>query len=156
MPFPIIAAILIGLVVHFGLMQSSYGVIARGTGGNARALARAGWSLLRTKMAMYILAGLFGVFSGLCLLGLTTSADAHVADRYTLFSIAGVILGGGDFIGGRVSPIGAVVGALTLALAGSFLIFLKISPDWQIGAQGAILIVVLALRALITFGEGRR
>ena len=65
-------------------------------------------------------------------------------------------MGGGEFVGGRISPFGAVIGALTLALAGSFLIFMRISPDWQIGAQGAILIVVLALRALINTGEARR
>ena len=155
-PFPIIAALVIGIAVHLGLMLSSYGAVARGAGGNAKALTRAGWSMLRTKVVMYALAGFFGVLSGLSLLGLTTSGDAHVADRYTLYSIAGVILGGGEFIGGRVSPIGAVVGALTLALAGSFLIFLRISPDWQIGAQGAILIIVLALRALVSYGEARR
>ncbi|WP_374331238.1 ABC transporter permease [Aestuariivirga sp.] len=155
-PFPIIAAIVIGVAVHLCLMLSSYGVIARGAGGNPKALSRAGWSMLKTKVVMYMLAGFFGVLSGLALLGLTTSGDAHVADRYTLYSIAGVILGGGEFIGGRVSPLGAVVGALTLALAGSFLIFLKISPDWQIGAQGAILIVVLALRALVSYGEQKR
>ena len=155
-PFPIIAAIVIGVAVHLALMLSSYGVIARGAGGNPKALTRAGWSMLKTKVVMYMLAGLFGVLSGLALLGLTTSGDAHVADRYTLYSIAGVILGGGEFIGGRVSPLGAVVGALTLALAGSFLIFLKISPDWQIGAQGAILIIVLALRALVSYGEHKR
>lgn len=155
-PFPIIAAVVIGVAVHLALMLSSYGVIARGAGGNPKALIRAGWSMLKTKVIMYMLAGFFGVLSGLALLGLTTSGDAHVADRYTLYSIAGVILGGGEFIGGRVSPLGAVVGALTLALAGSFLIFLKISPDWQIGAQGAILIIVLALRALVTYGEQKR
>ncbi|MEY3083288.1 MAG: hypothetical protein RJA94_3273 [Pseudomonadota bacterium] len=155
-PFPIIAAIVIGVAVHLALMLSSYGVIARGAGGNPKALTRAGWSMLRTKVVMYMLAGFFGVLSGLALLGLTTSGDAHVADRYTLYSIAGVILGGGEFIGGRVSPLGAVVGALTLALAGSFLIFLRISPDWQIGAQGAILIIVLALRALVSYGEQKR
>jgi len=155
-PFPIVAAIVIGIGVQVVLMHSSFGVIARGAGGNPRAVARAGWSLLGTKVTMYALAGFFGVLSGLSLLGLTTSADAHVADRYTLYSIAGVILGGGEFVGGRVSPMGAVVGALTLALAGSFLIFLRISPDWQIGAQGAILIIVLALRALVSVGEGRR
>jgi ribose transport system permease protein len=154
-PFPIIAAIVIGIVVHLALMKTSFGVIARGAGGNARALSRAGWSMLKTKAILYAIAGFFGVLSGLSLLGLTTSGDAHVADRYTLYSIAGVILGGGEFIGGRVSPMGAVVGALTLALAGSFLIFLKISPDWQIGAQGVILIVVLALRAIVSREDAR-
>ena len=63
---------------------------------------------------------------------------------------------GGEFVGGRVSPIGAVIGAMTLALAGSFLSFLRLNPDWQIGAQGAILIIVLALRVLISRGEARR
>jgi ribose transport system permease protein len=154
-PFPILAAVVIGIAVHLALMNTSFGVIARGAGGNARALSRAGWSMLKTKAALYAIAGTFGVLSGLALLGLTTSGDAHVADRYTLYSIAGVILGGGEFIGGRVSPMGAVVGALTLALAGSFLIFLKISPDWQIGAQGAILIVVLALRAIVSPEDAR-
>lgn len=154
-PFPIIAAAIIGLAVHIGLMRSSYGVVLRGAGGNPRAMARAGWSMMRVKVTMFGLAGLFGVLSGLSLIGLTSAADAHIADRYTLYSIAGVILGGGEFVGGRVSPAGAVVGAMTLTLTGSFLIFLRISPDWQIGAQGAILIIVLALRAVINRREGQ-
>lgn len=148
-PFPIIAAAVIAVVVHVALMRSSYGATLRGAGGNPRAIERAGWSLLKIKIVMYSAAGFFGVLAGLSLIGLTSAADAHIADRYTLYSIAGVILGGGEFVGGRVSPTGAVLGALTLTLTGSFLIFLKISPDWQIGAQGAILIIVLALRALI-------
>lgn len=154
-PFPVIAAAVIALIVHFMLMNSSYGAVLRGAGGNPKALARAGWSMLGIKMTMFALAGFFGVLSGLSLVGLTTSGDAHIADRYTLYSIAGAILGGAEFVGGRVSPIGAVLGALTLTLTGSFLIFLRISPDWQIGAQGAILIIVLALRALISRGERR-
>ena len=71
-----------------------------------------------------------------------------------LLSVAGVILGGGEFVGGRVSPIGAVIGALTLALAASpLLTFMHIPPDWQVGANGAILIIVLAARAAITRRE---
>jgi ribose transport system permease protein len=155
-PFPIIAAALIALVAHLGLMRTSYGSILRGSGGNPKAIGRAGWSLLKTKITMFALAGFFGMLSGLSLIGLTTSADANIALRYTLLSIAGVILGGGEFVGGRVSPVGAVIGALTLTLAASFLSFLRISPDWQIGAQGAILIIVLALRALINRAEAKQ
>jgi ribose transport system permease protein len=152
-PFPIVAAVVIGVVVHFGLMKSSYGVVLRGAGGNAQAIGRAGWSLLRTKVTMFALAGVFGVLSGLALIGNTTSADANIGNGYTLLSIAGVILGGGEFVGGRVSPIGAVIGALTLALAASpLLTFMRVPPDWAVGANGIILIVVLAARTFI----GRR
>jgi ribose transport system permease protein len=155
-PFPIIAAIVIACVVHVGLMRTSYGSILRGAGGNPKAIDRAGWSLLKTKVTMFAFAGVFGMLAGISLIGLTTSADANIAARYTLLSIAGVILGGGEFVGGRVSPIGAVIGAITLTLAGSFLSFLRISPDWQIGATGAILIIVLALRAVINRAEEQR
>ncbi|MFB9982099.1 ABC transporter permease [Mesorhizobium kowhaii] len=153
-PFPIIAALLIGLIVHFGLMRTSYGVILRGSGGNPAALGRAGWSLLKTKIVLFSLAGLFGVLSGMALIGITTSADANIGNGYTLLAIAGVILGGGEFVGGRVSPIGAVIGALTLALAASpLLTFMHIPPDWQVAANGAILIIVLAARVLISRRE---
>ncbi len=148
-PFPIIATALIASLAWFGLMRTSYGAILRGAGGNPRAIERAGWSLLRARMVMFGLAGIFGLLAGLALIGLTTSGQANIAERYTLLSIAGVILGGGSFVGGRVSPVGAVLGAITLTLTASFLTFLRISPEWQIGAQGGILIIVLALRAVI-------
>lgn len=155
LPFTIYASVAVALIVHIILMRSAYGAVLRGVGGNARSVERAGWSLLRAKVTMYALAGVFGIFSGLALIGLTTSADANIALRYTLLSIAGAILGGGEFVGGRISPIGAVIGATTLTLAGSFLSFLRISPDWQIGAQGGILIIVLALRILINRAEAK-
>src|SRR5438552_3696173 len=37
-PFPIIAAVVIAIAVHFGLMRTSYGAILRGTGGNPVAI----------------------------------------------------------------------------------------------------------------------
>jgi ribose transport system permease protein len=153
-PFPIIAAVIIAVVIHIGLIRTSYGAILRGAGGNSLAIGRAGWSLFKTKIVMFTLAGIFGVLAGMALIGITTSADANIGNGYTLLSIAGVILGGGEFVGGRVSPIGAVIGALTLALAASpLLTFMHIPPDWQVGANGAILIIVLAARALISRKE---
>ncbi|ARC35100.1 ABC transporter permease (plasmid) [Paracoccus yeei] len=154
-PMAIVASVLIAAVAHLVIMRSSFGVRLRALGGNARALSRAGRSTVALRAWAYALAGLFAVLSGMALVGLTTSGDANIALRYTLLSIAGVILGGGEFTGGRVSPIGAVIGALTLTLAGSFLSFLRLSPDWQIGAQGAILILVLAARLVLRQAEKR-
>ncbi len=154
-PMAIVASVIIALLTHLLVMRSSLGVLIRGVGGNQRSVERAGWSVIGIRAATYALAGFFAVLAGIALVGLTTSADANIALRYTLLSIAGVILGGGEFVGGRVSPIGAVMGALTLTLAGSFLSFMRISPDWQIGAQGAILIVVLALRLFLNRLEKR-
>jgi ribose transport system permease protein len=149
-PFPVVAAVVIGLVVHIALMKTSYGAVLRGIGGNQAAVARAGWSVLPAKVLAFTMTGVFGVLSAFTLVGLSTAADANIGAGYTLLAIAGVILGGGEFMGGRVSPTGAVAGALTLTLASaSLLSFMRIPTDWQIGANGAILIIVLAVRALI-------
>lgn len=149
-PTPIVYSVVIAVIAHWFLMRSAIGVRLRGAGGNPKAILRSGGSVIRSKAIMYALAAILGILSAMTLVGLTTSADANIALRYTLISIAAVILGGGSFIGGRVSPIGAVLGALTLSVASSFLAFLSVAPKWQIGLQGAILIIVLSLRALLS------
>jgi len=63
--------------------------------------------------------------------------------------VAGVMLGGGSFSGGKVSAVGAVLGACTMTLVGTLLTFMKISPDWQIGSQGLILLIVLFLNGVV-------
>lgn len=149
LPMPIWMALVAAVLGHALITRSAFGTLVRGLGGNPAAVARVGWSLVRVRAGVYALAGVFGVIAGLMLVGQTTSADPNIASRYTLVSIAAVILGGGKFVGGYVSPVGAVIGALTMTLAASFLTFLDIAPDWQVGMQGLILIVVLGLRAAI-------
>jgi ribose transport system permease protein len=161
-PFPIVAATILAIVMHIILMKTAFGAVLRGAGGNAAAVGRSGWSLMRIKSMAYAMAGVLGSLAGLSLVGVSSSADANMANGYTLLSIAGAILGSAEFIGGRVSPIGAVIGALTLQLAAVALNFFqlpellpgfRIPPEWQVGAQGLILIVILAVRALINRGD---
>ncbi|WP_244435578.1 ABC transporter permease [Martelella sp. AD-3] len=149
MPFPIWTAIVCVIVLEFGLMRSSAGVVLRGAGGNPQAMMRARWSVAGLRAIAYLLAGVCAVISGLLLSGLTTSGAPNIAPSYTLLSIASVILGGGAFVGGIVSPFGAVVGAITLTLVSSVLTFLHVPSVWQIGAQGGLLILVLLLRGLL-------
>ena len=155
-PLPIWVALATALMGHLVITRSSFGTRIRGLGGHAAALARAGQSLVLLRAQAYALAGFFGVIAGLLLVGQATSADANIASRYTLVSIAAAILGGCEFSGGRVSPAGAVAGALTMTLAASFLAFLNVPPDFQIGVQGAILVLVLGLRAAIDLLEGKK
>ena len=150
MPLPLWIALFLALISHFVVMQSSFGVIWRAAGANPRAVERAGWSVAALRTAAYAASAVLACLAGLALTGLTTSGDPNVAPAYTLLGVGAVILGGGSFTGGRVSPLGTVAGALTLALAGSLLSFLSVPPTWQIGAQGVILFLVLAGRILLS------
>jgi ribose/xylose/arabinose/galactoside ABC-type transport system permease subunit len=147
-PLPIVAAVAIGAFGYWLFDRTSYGVVLRGLGGAPDAVRRAGWSLLMARSVLYGLAGLFGVAAGLLLTGLISGGDANIGTSYTLLSVAAVIIGGGEFLGGVVSPIGAVVGAFIMLLTGVLLSFLEVSPAWQLSVQGVILILVLGTRAL--------
>ena len=136
-------------------MRSAYGAVLRGAGGNPVSVERAGWSLLRVKMVMFALAGLFGVFAGLSLVGLTTSGDANIA-----LALHAAVGRRRHPRRRRVHRRARVAGRRRhrrhdADAGGSFLSFLRLDPDWQIGAQGIILIVVLALRVVINRTEAR-
>lgn len=147
-PGPIIFLVVIALIGNFLLMRNRYGTVLRGAGSNAEAVGRAGWSLVGAKAALYGLAGVFGILAGLALSANTTSGDANNGASYVLLSIAAVIIGGGEFTGGDVAPAGAVAGAVVIGLISSLLTFLQVSSNYQIGAEGLILILALAVRAV--------
>lgn len=148
-PLPVLFLIGLAVIGHLALFRTGFGILVRGIGGNVKAIGQSGHSIALTDAAVFGLVGLFAILSGIALAGLTTSSDANVAANYTLLSVAGVMLGGGSFAGGKVSAVGAVLGAVTMTLVGTLLTFLKISPDWQIGSQGFILLIVLFLNGIV-------
>jgi len=151
-PMPIVLAAIPMVIAHLILNKMSYGVVLRGIGGSLAAVERSGRSTLQARMILYVMAGVCGLCAGLCLAATTTTGDANVGRGLTLVSIGAVIIGGGEFVGGIVSPIGTVFGALIMQLSGSLLSFASVPPAWQYSIQGAILLVILALRVL----SGRR
>jgi ribose transport system permease protein len=61
-----------------------------------------------------------------------------------------VIVGGASFRGGDISTAGTVAGALLMGLIAALLQFLEISSDYQVGAQGLLLILILVARAAVS------
>ncbi|WP_413992353.1 ABC transporter permease [Labrys okinawensis] len=148
-PNVIWAATIVAALGYLIITRSAWGTMVRAAGANPLALERSGWSLARMKAGVYAAAGCCGILAGLALIGDTVAANATIADQYTLLSVAAAVLGGADFSGGRVVPAGAVLGAIIMSIVGSLLIFINISTDWQVAAQGCILILVLGLQHLI-------
>ncbi len=148
LPMPVWIAIIIAGVTYVITHLLPYGTVIRGAGSHDTAVGRSGWSMLKVKMACYALAAVFGIAAGLAVTGISGSGDSTASANYTLLAIAAVILGGGSFSGGRAVPIGAVIGALALGLVGPVLGLANISSDYQTGAQGLVLLIVLAGRAV--------
>ncbi|TIV62152.1 MAG: ABC transporter permease [Mesorhizobium sp.] len=148
-PAMIWMSLILAAVGHLIIIRSPWGTMVRAAGANPSALERSGWSLVGMKAGVYAAAGACGIMAGLVLVGNTVAANATVANQYTLLSIAAAVLGGAEFAGGRVSPIGAVLGGIIMSIVGSLLIFMNISTDWQVATQGVVLIGILGLQFLL-------
>jgi ribose transport system ATP-binding protein len=126
--------------------RSRFGVVQRGFGNNERAMTELGWPALRSHVRTYLLNGAFGLVAGICLTAINTASDINAAASYTLLSIAAVVMGGCELVGGRIEPLGVALAAVTLSLLGTLLAFLRLSSDNIAAVQGAILLGIVFLR----------
>jgi ribose transport system ATP-binding protein len=145
---PLLLTVACAAAAVWFVVRTRYGVVLRGLGNNPQAIEVAGWSTLGMRMFAYLLAGAVGVLGGLAVTAVTTSGDATAAGSYTLLSIAAVILGGSEFAGGIIVPVGVVAGAVALGLVNALLSFLSISPNYTAAVEGAILLLLLVGRRL--------
>lgn len=150
--------ILIGVagLVALAIDRSPLGVVLRGFGNNAQAMTLGGWSPLRYAVVRYMVASLFALAAGLSLTAINTASDINAGGPFTLISVAAVVMGGCALIGGMISPLGVVAGALTLALVGALLGALSVSTDYNAAVQGCLLLAMLVLRAFAERREARR
>ncbi len=139
--------------IAVAINRTPLGVALRGFGNNAQAMRLSGWSPVRYAVIRYCIAGIFAAAAGIMLTAVNSAADINSGNSYTLMGIASVVMGGAALIGGVISPLGAVVGAMTLTLIGSLLGMLNIPSDFNPATQGILLLAILALRSLSTRRE---
>ncbi|SDR60856.1 ATP-binding cassette domain-containing protein [Paraburkholderia tuberum] len=141
--------IVIAGAVAWALDRTPLGVTLRAFGNNPSAMARAGWSATRYAAIRYALAASFILVAGLALTAINTASDINSGSSYTLLGVAAVVIGGCSLMGGLISPLGVVAGAVALSLIGALLGTLNVSSDFNAAVQGVLLLVILALRALV-------
>ena len=118
--------------------------------GNDEAAARANSvPVARTKVIVYMLAGVMAAGAGIALATTTTGGDATGGDVFTLSSIAAVVVGGVSLFGGRGSAVGAICGAFVLTVLVDVLFFANIDPLFQPFYQGLFLVLAVGASTLL-------
>ncbi len=118
--------------------------------GNDEAAARANSvPVVRTKVTVYVLAGMLAAGAGIALATTTTGGDATGGDVFTLASIAAAVIGGVSLFGGRGSAVGAICGAFVLTVLVDVLFFANIDPLFQPFYQGLFLVVAVGASTLL-------
>ncbi|WP_455383560.1 ATP-binding cassette domain-containing protein [Salinispira pacifica] len=146
-PESVLIVLAAGLISYL-FYRSRYGTVLRGFGNNPVAVQRSGWSILRAYIFGYMIASLYSVVGAMALTATTGGSDINGTASYTLLTVAAVVVGGSELIGGVVSSFGTVIGAITLSLIASLVGFLQLNSSFVTAVQGGLLILILALRLL--------
>jgi len=135
-------------LLSFLFGRSRYGTVLRGFGNNPVAVERSGWSILKAYITAYVIASLFSVIGGMAMTASAAGSDINATASYTLLTVAAVVIGGSELIGGVISSFGTVIGAITLSLIGVLVGFLRLNSSYVTAVQGGLLIAILAFRLL--------
>lgn len=135
-----IAAGLAGLMALV-LRQTVFGRRVFAIGSNEATARLCGIRVLRTKVLIYALAGLFFGLSGLMQLSRLTQGDPTVAIGLELDIIAAVVIGGASLSGGTGTILGSMIGALIMAVLRNGAVLM----GWQNYVQEIIIGIVIII-----------
>ena len=144
-PIPAIVATIVFVVSWAVLRWTVFGRSIYAVGGNPEAARLAGIPVDRIQVTVYALSGLLVGLAAVMYTGRIQSATPQVGTGLELQVIAAVLLGGVSFAGGSGSVVGAVMGALLIAVINNGLDLLAVSSFWQGVVTGAILIFAVFL-----------
>lgn len=156
-PIPV-PAIIAAIVVILGwvlMNRTKYGQYITGIGSNEEAVRRAGVNTRLVKLSAFMLTGAAAALGGMIYAARLTSGSANAAVALELEVIAAVVLGGTSIFGGRGTVIGAVLGALTIAVISNGLILMRVSPFAVPVAQGVVLLLAIWANTKVFSRRGR-
>jgi rhamnose transport system permease protein len=153
----IIALIVAGLVYYF-LNYTRTGRDIYAVGSNPEAAQYSGIRKQRIIFLVYLLSGLLSGLAAVLWVSRFESAQTNTALGFELQTVAASVVGGVSIGGGVGTVPGVMLGALLLGIIQNALTLIRISPFWQLAAQGLlILIAVISDKWILTRVErGRR
>jgi ribose transport system ATP-binding protein len=149
-PVVFLLVVALGLGAEFVLRRTRLGLALRAVGSEEAAAHRMGVRVGATRIAAYVICGVFAALAAVMLAVQIGTGDATAGQSYTLQSIAAVVLGGASIYGGRGSFVGTVLGALLLTEMINAITFLDLSDAWQYWFPGAIILIAAAVYARAT------
>jgi rhamnose transport system permease protein len=150
LPNLVIFAIVVALVVYYFLNYTRLGRDIYAVGSNPAAAQVAGIRVQRTIFMVYLLSGLLCGLAGVLWASRFESAQTNTALGFELQTVAASVVGGVNIFGGSGTVSGVLLGALLLGIINNALTLVRISPFWQLAAQGLLILAAVVVDALIS------
>lgn len=156
--YPVPLVIMVGVAAFAGwyLKHTVTGRHLFAVGGNEQAALFSGLPVRRVKLKVYAFSGATAGLAAVVMLGYYGSASSDAGTGYELGVIAAAVVGGASLAGGRGTALGALLGALVIAMISNGIIILNIDQNYsQIIIGSVIILAVLWDRINTTWRESR-
>ncbi|WP_198412331.1 ABC transporter permease [Nocardioides mangrovicus] len=146
-PLQVFILIAVYVVAAFWLRFRPTGRALYAVGGNAEAARLSGINVTRTKIAVYVIAGLLAALAGNIVGSRLDSAQPTAGTADLLNVIAVVVIGGASLSGGSGGMLNTFIGLLIIGVLNNGMSLLNVSPNLQPVVIGiAIIVAVLTDR----------
>ena len=144
-PYLLAWAAIFGLLFWFIYNKATHGKYMYAIGGNENAAEVSGVNTVRTKIIIYVTAGVMYAIAGFLLAPKGGGASSGSGMGYELEAIAGCTIGGVSTTGGIGTVGGVLVGVLVFELLKIVLQFLGVNPYYNYIVQGLVIVTAVAM-----------
>jgi len=127
-PITFICFLILSIILWVLMRYSTYGIRVYAKSSNPRAAQLLGVDLKLYTLSTYVISGLLAAFGGLLYLGFLVHPSMTFTDIFTFDSIAAVLIGGTEFVGGIGSVFGLLPGVVLMRFINYFILFFNV-PD---------------------------
>jgi ribose transport system permease protein len=150
-PVPVIIWAVVGIAVSFMLRRTPLGRYIYAIGNREAAVYLSGINTRIVLVATFALCSMLAALAGLLIAGYSSKAFQAMGDPYLLPSIAAVVIGGTNILGGSGKFSGTVMGTILIVLLQSVLSVMQMP---EAGRQIIYGVVIIAM--LLAYGRGSR
>jgi D-xylose transport system permease protein len=144
---PIIAFFLI--VWTFVLGRTTYGRHIYATGGNTEAARRAGITVDRIRISVFVICSFMAAVGGILQVSRANSVDPNTGgSNVLLYAVGAAVIGGTSLFGGKGKVVNAVIGGAVIAVIDNGMGLLGYSSGTKFIVTGLILLLAASVDAL--------
>jgi len=114
-------------------------------GGGEELGALSGISVVRVRIMAFTLAGIFYAIGGILAAAQLGLGNAQIGNGRLFTTVTAVVVGGTALSGGQGSVLQTLVGVLIVVVLSNGMVLMGVPPSVQIGVQGLMIIVAVAL-----------
>ena len=144
-PHLLIIAAIAGVFFWFMYNKTTHGKYMYAIGGNENAAEVSGVNTKKSKILIYMTAGIMYALAGYLMAGKAGGATSSMGMGYEMEAIAGCTIGGVSTTGGIGTVGGILVGVLVFELLKIVLQFLGVNPYYNYIVQGLVIVTAVAL-----------